>query len=35
MLAYKKTAYLADKCCKNVYVALDLWPYKKGSSPEL
>jgi hypothetical protein len=28
----KKTTYSVDKCCENVYVALDLWPYKKVSS---
>jgi hypothetical protein len=23
-----------DKCYRNAYATLDLWPYKKGPSPE-
>ena len=34
LLAYKKTTCPANKCCGNAYVALDLWSYEKGSSPE-
>jgi hypothetical protein len=30
----KKTSCLTDKCCRNTYVALDLWSYKKELSSE-
>jgi len=33
-LTERRHACSTNKCCGNVYVALDLWPYKKGSSPE-
>jgi hypothetical protein len=30
MLTYKKMTSSADKCCRNMYIVLDLWSYKKG-----
>jgi hypothetical protein len=29
MLAYKETTCLATECCRDAYVAMDLWAYKK------
>jgi hypothetical protein len=31
-LAYKKMTYSTDECCRNVYVELGLWSYKKRSN---
>ena len=34
MLAYKDSTCLTTECCRNVYVAMDLWSHKNGPSSE-